>query len=80
MNYKELQEKFDSNNVIRFKLYSLEYIIEKKENYILAYAKEYSGRKQKYNSFKETLNDFKIYAEPLVNQIDKIELIDKDDE
>lgn len=80
MNFKELQEKFNCENIIRFKLYSLEYIIEKNENDIIAYAKDYSGRKEKYNSFKDAMNNFKIYTEPLINQIDKIELIDEDDE
>ena len=79
MNLKELQEIFESNNIIRFKLYSLEYTIEKEEEYITIYAVDYSERKEKYKNFKEALNNFKIYSEPLVNQLEKIELIEKDD-
>ena len=79
MSFKELEEKFNSDNIIKFKLYSLEYVIELIDNEIFAYAKEYSGRKEEFKSFKDALNNFKIYTEPLINQIDKIELIDKDD-
>ena len=80
MSFKKLQEIFESDNIIRFKLYSLEYIIELIDNKIVAYAKDYSGRKEVFNSFKDAMNNFKIYTEPLMNQIDKIELMDKDDE
>ena len=80
MNFKELQEIFNSKNIIIFKLYSLEYIIEKEEDYIVAYATNFYERKQKYNSFKEAINTFKIYNEPLISQIDNIELIEKDDQ
>ena len=78
MNFKELQEIFNSKNIIIFKLYSLEYIIEKEEDYIVTYATNSYERKQKYNSFKEAMNNFKIYTEPLINQLDSIELIEKD--
>ena len=79
MNLKELQEILESSNIIKFKLYSLEYVIEKKDDSIVAYAIDYSGRKQKYNSFKEAMSNFKIYSEPLINQLDKIELVTEDD-
>ena len=71
MNLKELQEKFESTNKIVFKLYSLEYVIEKEDDQIIAYAIDYSERKLKYNSFKEAINGFKIYSESLLNQLDK---------
>lgn len=80
MSFKELQEKFNSDNIITFKLYSLEYIIELIDNKVVAYAKDYSGRKEIFNSFKDAMNNFKIYTEPLMNQIDKIELIDEEDD
>ena len=80
MNFKELQEIFNNDNIIRFKLYSLEYVIESRNDEVVAYAIDYSGRKESFNSFKEALNNFKIYTEPLMNQIDKIELINKDEQ
>lgn len=80
MSFKELQEIFESDNIIKFKLYSLEYVIELDDNEIVAYAIDYSGRKEKFNSFKEAVNNFKIYSEPLMNQIDKISIINKGDD
>ena len=80
MSFKELQEIFESDNIIKFKLYSLEYVIELVDNIIVAYAKDYSGRKEKFNSFKEAVNNFKIYTEPLMTQIDKIIIINKGDD
>ena len=79
MNFKNLQEIFESSNIIRFKLYSLEYVIKKEDDYIIAYAVDYSERKQKFNSFKEAMNSFKIYTEPLISQVDKIELINSNE-
>lgn len=80
MSFKELQEIFESDNVIKFKLYSLEYVIELVDNIIVAYAIDYSGRKEKFNSLKEAMNNFKIYSEPLMNQLDKICIVNKGDD
>lgn len=79
MNFKELQEMFNSSNKIKFKLYSLEYVIESKDNEIIVYALDYSGRKEKFKSFKEAMNNYKIYSEPIINQMDKMELLDNNE-
>ena len=80
MSFNELQSLFDSKNKIRFKLYSLEYSIEKVDNFIEVYAIDYSTRKSRYNSFKEAMQNFKVYNEPLTAQLDRISIIEKDDE
>ena len=80
MNLKELQEYFDNNNVIKFKLYSMNYIIEQKENMIEVYANDFPERKEQYKSFKDVVNNFKIYNEPLLSQLDHIQIIKEDDE
>ena len=77
MSFNDLQSMFDTSNKIMFKLYSLEYIIEKKDNYVEAYAIDYSSRKSRYNSFKEAMNEFKVYNEPLSTLLDRITIIDK---
>ena len=79
MSLNDLQTIFDSNNKIRFKLYSLEYVIEKIDNHVQVYAVDYSTRKSQFNSFKEAMNYFKVYNEPLTDQVERISLIDKDD-
>ena len=58
----------------------ISYANELIDNGIVAYAKDYSGRKEKFNSFKEAVNNFKIYTEPLMTQIDKIIIINKGDD
>ena len=80
MSFNDLQTIFDTNNKIIFKLYSLDYVIEKRDNIVEAYAIDYSTRKSQYNSFKEAMNNFKVYNEPLINQMERINLIEKDDE
>lgn len=80
MGFNDLQTIFDTNNKIQFKLYSLEYIIEKVNNVVEAYAIDYSTRKSQYSSFKEAMNNFKVYNEPLINQMERINLIEKGDE
>ena len=64
MSFNELQAIFDTHNRIKFKLYSLESI-------------DYSTRKNQYNSFKEAMNNFKVYNEPLISQLDRITIIEQ---
>ncbi len=80
MSLNDLQALFDTNNHIKFKLYSLEYIIEKIDNYVQVYAIDYPTRKNQYTSLKETMYNYKVYNEPLIEQLERINLIIKDDE
>ena len=75
MKLNDLQTFFDSNGKVEFKLYSLEYKIEKVDNYVQVYAVDYSTRKSKYSSFKEAINNYKVYNEPLLEQLDRIVII-----
>ena len=61
-----MKSEFEKNNKLKFKLYSLEYLIEKIDNYIQIYAIDYPTRKSKYNSFEELMNNYTGYNEPLV--------------
>ena len=63
MDYNKLYELFSNNKVIHFKLYSLEYNIEEENNKVVIYANY---------SFEELMNNFNIYNEPLINQMDRI--------
>ena len=75
MSLKDLQGIFEQNNKIRFKLYSLEYIIEKDGENVVAYAIDYSERKNRFPSFKDAMNNFKVYNESIISQINLIEII-----
>ena len=72
MNYNQLYELFLNNKVIHFKLYSLEYNIEEESNKVVIYANYYEKNKRSFNSFEELMNNFNIYNEPLINQMDRI--------
>ena len=70
-----MKNEFEINNQIKFKLYSLEYLIEKVDNYIQIYAIDYPTRKSKYNSFEELINNFTVYNEPLIRILNNIKII-----
>ena len=72
MDYNQLYELFLNNKVIHFKLYSLEYNIEEEDNKVVIYANYYEKNKRYFISFEELMNNFNIYNEPLINQMDRI--------
>lgn len=72
MEFNQLYELFLNNKVIHFKLYSLEYNIEEEGSKVVIYANYYEKNKRYFNSFEELMNNFNIYNEPLINQIDRI--------
>ena len=72
MDYNQLYELFLNNKVIHFKLYSLEYNIEEEDNKVVIYANYYEKNKRYFNSFEELMNNFNVYNEPLINQMDRI--------
>ena len=72
MDYNQLYELFLNKKVIHFKLYSLEYNIEEENNKVVIYANYYEKNKRYFNSFEELMNNFNIYNEPLINQMDRI--------
>ena len=71
-----MKNEFESKNRIKFKLYSLEYLIERVDNYVQVYAIDYPTRKSKYSSLEELMNNFTIYNEPLIILIDNIKTIE----
>lgn len=76
MSYESLKTIFEKTNSFKFKLYSLEYLIERVDTYIQIYATDYPTRKSKYASLEELLNNFTIYNEPLNILLDNIKKID----
>jgi hypothetical protein len=76
MDYNQLYELFSNNKVIHFKLYSLEYNIEEEDNKVVIYANYYEKNKRYFNSFEELMNNFNIYNEPLINQLNRIKILD----
>ena len=75
MSYETLNTEFETKKTIKFKLYSMEYVVEQKDNYVEIYAIYYEKRKSKYNSFKELFEKYTIYNEPLITLLDRIVLL-----
>ena len=57
MSYESIKNEFESNSRIKFKLYSLEYLIERVDNYVQVYAIDYHTRKSKYNKWIQKKTD-----------------------
>ena len=76
MSYESIKNEFESNSKIKFKLYSLEYLIERVDNYVQVYAIDYHTRKSKYNTLEDLFNNFTVYNEPLITLINNIKTIE----
>ncbi len=72
MSYESIKSEFEKNNKVKFKLYSLEYLIERVDNYVQIYAINYPTRKSKYNSFEDLIDNYTVYNEALSTILDKI--------
>lgn len=75
VRYQELENIFNTSNEIKFKLYSLEYIIRKIDTGVEVFAILYQNRKQTYSSFSDAMNNFTVYNESLIDNIDRIKII-----
>lgn len=75
MKYEDLKKKLEINKKVKFKLYSLEYIIEMIDNNVVIYPEIYPQRKSKYFSLDVVMSYFTVYNEPLIENIDRINII-----
>lgn len=75
MVLNELKERFEKNGEVRFKLFSLEYIIKKVDNKIEIYPSLYSNRKSIYPTLDDALNNFTVYNESIIESIDRVILL-----
>ena len=76
MIYQKLENKLNTSSEVKFKLFSLEYIIKKVNTCVEVYAELYQTRKYIYSSSKEAMNNFTVYNESLVDNIDIIQIIE----
>ena len=74
MKYQTMSNILETNKKLKFKLYSLEYLIVKEASSVLIYVLD-SKIKKSYNSFEELMNNYLVYQESLLSQIDRIEII-----
>ena len=76
MDYNNLKQLFETNQKLHLKLYSLEYNIEAVDNKVVIYAIYYEKNKKYFNSFDELINNYTVYNEPLINQLNRIKVLD----
>ena len=76
MDYNNLKQLFETNQKLHLKLYSLEYNIEAVDNKVVIYAIYYEKSKKYFNSFDELINNYTVYNEPLINQLNRIKVLD----
>lgn len=75
MVVKELKEIFERDREVIFKLYSLEYVIKEIDNQIAVYPILYETKKNFYNSFEDALNNYTVYNESIIDNIDRLIII-----
>jgi len=75
MVLNELKERYEKNNEVKFKLFSLEYIIQNVDNNVVVYPLLYSNKKNKYPTLEEALNYYTIYNESIIENIDRVILL-----
>jgi len=77
MNYEKLKTKLEEEKIVNFKLYSLDYTIEKKGNLFVIYVDNYKNNKKKYNTLEELFNSYNVYNESLSELLNIIYLKDE---
>ena len=75
MVVRELKEIFKRDHEVRFKLYSLEYIIKEMNNKIAVYPILYKTKKNFYNSLEDALNNYTVYNESIIDNVDRLIII-----
>lgn len=72
----ELEQLILKNGRVEFKLYSLEYTIEFVDNQFVIYANSYKEKKSTYDSLKELLNNYTVYNESIMDNIDRVSILE----
>lgn len=74
MKYQTMSNILETNKKLKFILYSLEYLVVKETSRVLIYVLDTKIEKS-YNSFEELMNNYLVYQESLLSQIDRIEIL-----
>lgn len=77
MVVNKLIEIYQNQKEVRFKLYSLEYIIKEENNLVVIYPLLYPQKKSRYKTIDELLNYYMIYNESIIENIDRLIIITK---
>lgn len=77
MLINQLEEKLSINKKVIVKIYSLEYTIEIDDSKYVIYPNLYSNRKYTYDSLKELLNNYQIYNENIMSNINRVSIVER---
>lgn len=72
MIFSELKDLYEKNREINFKMYSLDYTIKEEDGFVIIYAEMYVKQKKRYKTIEELFNNFTIYNEPIIDNLDRI--------
>lgn len=72
MNIEKIKRIFNEKGIVKFKIYALDYTIEKIDDSVFIYADLYDMKKKEYKSIDEALKDYKIFRENIESNEDKI--------
>lgn len=72
---EKIEQIINEKAVVKIKLYSLIYSIEFINNRYIIYADYYEKNKKEYNSLFELLNEFEIYNESILENIERVILL-----
>lgn len=75
MSYESLESNFNADGLLKFRLYSLDYIIRKNVNGVEIYALLYPKDKKVFTSFTDLMMNYTIYNISLNNYVNKITVI-----
>lgn len=75
MSYEKLESIYIERGLLKFKLYSLTYVIEKTINGPVIYAETQEARKSLYSTFEQLMNSYTVYNESLMETLNKIQIL-----
>ena len=76
MAYESLLNKFNEKKILKFRLYSIYYVIEQKDDRVEITTSYYEKRLHHFKSFEELMTYYTVYNEPLLNQMERMIMID----
>ena len=75
MNIDVIKERLNTNNQVKFKLYSLDYLIEKVDDRYVIYAVLYPNKKNSYSTIEQLLDNYTIFNENIRDNEPRIQNI-----
>lgn len=75
MSYENLERIYNEKGILKFKLYSLTYIVDKTANGPVIYVETLPARKVSFSTFEDLIQSFTVYNEILLDNLNRIEVI-----